>query len=287
MNGLITRSLRAAGAVALVLLVMAPATAQEGRPPRYLGPDGNPLPLQSPDEVRDFLRTAPILEIEDLSEGITRPRRLTLQEGKVRARAVFKSVDLEREALRLRGGNEYAGFYDRSTAEIAAYEMAVLLGIHMIPPTVLRNVQGEEGAVQLWVEDAMTETERSRRDLDPPDHQQWRRQHQIMDFFDALVHNADRNTGNRLIDADWQLWMIDHTRAFQRPRGRNTFPEVQQVPRFLWERFQQLDEEDVRARLSPYLSHLQMASLLGRRRDLEEHVRLLIEERGEGAVIIP
>lgn len=275
-------------ALLLIALAVCAAPAAAGQSPtlRYLGPDGAPLALQSEDAVREFLRTAPILAVEDLSSGITKPRRLTLAQGRVRARAIFKSVDLEREALRLQDGAAYAAFYDRATSEVAAYELAVLLGLHMIPPTVFREIEGEAGTVQLWVEDAMTGSERERQALEPPDTRHWVRQHRAMEFFDGLVHNSDRNGGNWLVDSLWNVWMIDHTRAFQRPRGRNEFSHVQQVPRLLWERFLTVGANEIRARLSPYLDHLQMASLLRRRNDLESHVRELILRRGEGAVLV-
>ena len=39
-----------------------------------------------------------------------------------------------------------------------------------------------------------------------------------MRLFDSLIFNDDRNPGNYLFDADWKLWMIDHSRAFQMRR---------------------------------------------------------------------
>ena len=36
-----------------------------------------------------------------------------------------------------------------------------------------------------------------------------------MRAFDQLIYNFDRNLGNLLIDKDWTIWMIDHTRAFK------------------------------------------------------------------------
>ena len=52
--------------------------------------------------------------------------------------------------------------------------------------------------------------------IQPPNDQQWQKQVQMMNVFDALIYNTDRNRGNILITPDWRLWMIDHTRAFRR-----------------------------------------------------------------------
>ena len=35
-----------------------------------------------------------------------------------------------------------------------------------------------------------------------------------MKLFDQLIANIDRNQGNLLYDADWHLFLIDHSRAF-------------------------------------------------------------------------
>ena len=49
----------------------------------------------------------------------------------------------------------------------------------------------------------------------------------VVRLFDQLIYNTDRNLGNLLIDKDWRLWMIDHTRAFK----TFTEPEEPQEPR--------------------------------------------------------
>ena len=36
-----------------------------------------------------------------------------------------------------------------------------------------------------------------------------------MRVFDELIANTDRNLGNMLIDRQWKLWLIDHSRAFR------------------------------------------------------------------------
>ena len=34
-------------------------------------------------------------------------------------------------------------------------------------------------------------------------------------LFDQLIYNVDRNLGNLVIDKNWTIWMIDHSRAFR------------------------------------------------------------------------
>ena len=183
-------------------------------------------------------------------------------------------------------GDVFAAFYDSARFEVAAFELARLYGIDMIPPVVERRIDGTPGTVQLWVENSMTDAERARQSLSPPEAGRWRRQRLIMRAFDALVHNSDRNTGNSLIDADWNLWMIDHTRTFQRPRGAYDFAKIVQVPRSFWSALRTVPEHQIRDAVRAILEPLQIASLLDRRKALVEHLQQLIEVRGEEAVVL-
>lgn len=174
-------------------------------------------------EIVGFLRTAQVLEHERLPVGTNRSERVTLARGAIRARAIFRVVAVRKGPIRLRRGEEYVEFFDRGIHEVAAYELARMLGLDTIPPTVLRTIDGQQGSLQLWVENSFTESERIESGRRPPYVARWRRQQAAMRVFDALVANTDRNSGNSLYDADWNLWMIDHTRAFQRLRGNPDF----------------------------------------------------------------
>lgn len=274
--------------IGVALLCFATDSLAAQAPPQrqWLGEDGTPLPFTSDAEVTEFLRTADVVSRRELDIGTTRPDLLILERGSVRARAVFRDVDKHRERTKLPDGGDYAMFYDRAIHEVAAYELGLLLGLDLIPPTVERYMGGQRGTVQLWIEGAMTEGQRKERGLQPPVLRRWRYQQQIMRVFDALVHNSDRNSGNSLVDGQWNLWMIDHTRAFQRPRGAIEFPTINQLPATLWDAMQRLDRDLTRERLSRYLEPLQIASMFRRHARLIEHVRRLIAERGEEAVLL-
>ena len=65
--------------------------------------------------------------------------------------------------------------------------------------------------MDLWIENvAMDEVERLKRKAEDPDKDRWSRQYVIMQVFDQLIANTDRNQTNILYDRDWKLWMIDH-----------------------------------------------------------------------------
>ena len=51
--------------------------------------------------------------------------------------------------------------------------------------------------------------------LTAPNQVTWRQEYAILQVFDQLIYNTDRNLGNLVITTDWRVWMIDHTRAFR------------------------------------------------------------------------
>ena len=61
----------------------------------------------------------------------------------------------------------------------------------------------------------MTERERLRQGTLGPNPAQAYEQHYTMYVLDELIRNDDRNQGNMLWTTDWNLWLIDHTRAFR------------------------------------------------------------------------
>ncbi len=166
--------------------------------------------------MEDFLLRAEIVEIEDVGEGITEPKRLTLERGGERHRAIFKDVDVAIDGL-VRADRLELGFSDRYAYEVAAYRLDRLTGIGLVPVTVVREVAGETGSVQLWIEDVTTLAEAVN---DP--------QAKVQNFdllverlgmmyvLDALIYNVDRNFSNVLFDLDRDVFHpIDHSRAFR------------------------------------------------------------------------
>ncbi len=59
------------------------------------------------------------------------------------------------------------------------------------------------------------EVERVQKKIQPPDADSWGREVQVMHVFDQLIFNTDSNATNMLIDKQWHIWLIDHSRAFR------------------------------------------------------------------------
>jgi len=222
-----------------------------------------------------------------LPKGATRPEKVLLKKDGLRLHAIFRSYrrTQERAVDPLTGFEQYGDFTDSAISEAAAYELASLLDLPFIPPTVRRTLHNREGTLQLWIEDAQTAEQYIENGTAPPNADWWRGVQQTLTIFDNLVFNPDRHGGNLLIDADWAVWFIDHTRAFQRRRELRSPEHIKFAERRLWRRLQTVTDDDIKARLSPYLGGREIMTLLARRARLVAHIEGLIDHRGEDAVL--
>jgi len=226
-------------------------------------------------DYEDCLRTAPIERIEDIGQGITKPRRAFFRPGGVAASAIVKVLPRQR----------MNGFWESYQAEVAAYVLDRILRLDMVPVTVERRIDGDLASVQLWID-------RTRLLSDvgadvPPRPYEWARQVRRQRVFDALIANIDRNAGNMLVDEDWHMILIDHSRAFI----KNETPfldKITAVDRPLYEAVKALDEATLDEQLKPWLfGRGSVRDLLKRRDKIVEKLEKLARERGEAAVFTP
>jgi hypothetical protein len=255
------RHFRARG-LALVLVFLGAALAPQrgaaqgaASPPEttrhvWLDVEGEPLPFQSDAEILEVLRSAPVVSRQTIPVGVNKPQELVLEKDGTRLRAAFRVVDKKQKNVRI-GERYYFDFRDSYRHEPAAYELARWLGLDSVPPAVLRTLDGKDGSVQIWVENA---------------------------------RNTDRNSGNVLVGQDYRLWLIDHTRAFQPERQLLNPETLARIKRSVWNRLVAMSEDDLVGLLGDFLDHAQVSALAKRRDLLIEHVEGLVAERGEGAV---
>jgi len=260
------------------------ATAQE-ETPRWVDVNGKVLPFQEDDAISEFLRSADIVGNEKIEVGITAPRQLTLEGSGVRVSAAFRYVDETHSRVRLADGTYFQKLRDYCGFEVAAYQISLMLDMDNVPPAVHRRIGRDDGTVQIWVEGTMMETERIDKELRAPNGLAWGRQVQEMLVLDELLGNVDRNPGNMLIDANWKVWLIDHTRAFQQGDELRNAGRIRMVRRAFWEALKSLDEDTVKATLSEELDGNNIKDMFKRRDLLVAHLQGLIDQRGEGAVV--
>jgi len=239
------------------------------------------------DEQKEaFLLKAQVVKSKPIGKGITSPWRLTLSDGTVTHDAAFVSVDERKAVMRFDRGNAEIGFRDTYHYDIAARELAKLIGLgDMIPVTVERNWRGHSGALSWWVPWKWDEEMRWKQNLHPPDVDAWNHQMYKVRVFTELVADADRNLGNLLITEDWRLWMIDFTRAFRLHHILKNPRDLTDCDRKLLEKLRQLDGTEVLARTKPHLTKDEVKAVMARRDKIGAHFEKLITQKGENAVL--
>jgi hypothetical protein len=221
-------------------------------------------------EYEAYLRAAPIARMAAVDTGVTRPKRIFFARGGLAESAAWKP---------LRPGF-HGGYFESYKSEIAAYELDKMLDLAMVPVVVERQLDGKYGAVVLWLDGVRTWTEV----LPLPKPASWSQQLARMKLFDDLIGNPDRNKGNLLVDRAWNLYLIDHSRAFLDDRGLPQ--EIEHVDSSLWARMEALDEASLMASVGTWLNKSQIKSMLARRDKIAAKIEALVKKNGRGAVFV-
>jgi hypothetical protein len=271
----ITRRTFLAGSAGLAL-----ARSLAGEEPKAGG-----LPLQG-QEAEEFLRAARVVASERVGTGITRPERVTLTADERTLRAIWKTVDVYKPGQqRMETGYEF-DFRDSWKSEVAAYELDKLLGLGLVPPTVERRLDNVRGSLQLWIEKAMTEDDRKKRNIDPPHLARWNNQLHCVRLFHQLTYNTDfRNIRNVLADPSFRVYAVDNSRAFRIQTELLAPEDLQCFSRTLLEKLRALDLPLLEEKLGPWVGTMQLEGLLARRDAILAIVERRIKEKGEGAVL--
>jgi hypothetical protein len=238
------------------------------------------------EQMRQFLLTAKVTGHKGTSKGVTSPARLTLSDGTLTHDAAFSRVNEKKPIMQFPGGRTELDFVDSYKYTLAANEIAELLGIeNMFPVTVEREWDHDMGALSWWMDVVMDEGDRLKKQINPPDSEAWAKQQYTMRVFTQLVDDTDRNVGNILIDKDWNIYLIDFTRAFRRPHELRAPQLLQRCDKNLLGRLRDLKVEDVKARISKWVPPREIESMMARRDALVALYDKLIAERGEARVL--
>jgi hypothetical protein len=240
----------------------------------------------SEEQMKDFLLNAKVIRAIQQGKGVTNPFRLTLSNGTLTHDGAFQSIDEFKATKTFDNGKSEMNFRDSYKYNIAAYELAKLLGLGgMMPVTVERKWDRRIGSLSWWLPAKMDEEKRRSRNIQPPDLNDWNRKLNKMAVFSELVYDTDRNGGNLLISEKWEIWMIDFSRAF-RLYARLQNPQLLTMcDRSLLEKLRQLDAAELAKNTKNWLTRPEIQGVMARRDIIVKLFESLIAEKGEKAVL--
>ncbi|MBZ5577440.1 MAG: hypothetical protein LAP40_12840 [Acidobacteriia bacterium] len=264
--------LAAAGTLLLPALVWGPARLRAADAGQSL----------TSEQKEEFLRNAHIEQEKDAKKGVTQTLRITLSDGKMTHDASVQRINESKAVFQAQDGTSEFNFKDTYKFNIAAWKLARLLGIDdMTPPSVERKYRGDPAAFTWWVDDVLMDEEtRSKQKASAPNTDAWNQEMYVVRVFDQLIFNTDRNLTNLLIDKQWHIWMIDHSRAFRMRHDLRESKNLVQCDRNLLAKMKTLDQATLKKELTPYLNGEEIKGLLARR----DAIVKFFEAKGESAL---
>ena len=238
-------------------------------------------------EKEEFLRTAKVVGRRGIGVGINNTVRVTLTAGGLTHDAHMQTVNIHKTSYRTNEGLEL-NFRDGYQFNVAAYKLDRLLGLNMVPVSIERKIAGTAGSLTWWVDDVlMMERDRYQKKMRVPPlkNAAWNDQMFQIRIFNELIYNTDANLGNILITKDWDVRIIDFSRAF-RVHNKLRAPENLRRcdPRVL-KGLRDLNMEVLQREMKGLLTKTEMKALLARRDKIVDFFEREIAAKGEEAVV--
>src|SRR5258708_1268562 len=256
---------------------------------------GGVIPLAAPaaddaaltkDQIKVFLQTAEVINSKPSTKGVTHPWRLTLSNGTLTHDASFQSIDEHKSEMKLESGKVEFAFADSYKYNIAAYQLAELIGLDdMLPVYVERKWQGKTGSLSWWLPVKMDDAERAQKKIEPPDPDKWNRQMFRIRVFDELVYDSDPNLTNVLIGEDWTVWRVDFSRAFRRNKELRAPKDLVKCDRQLLERLKALNADELAEKTKGYLTKDELNGVMARRDKIVATFQAMIAQKGEKEIL--
>jgi hypothetical protein len=266
--------------ILLGLLAAAPVPGEET-------PTAPSVSAPTSDADREaYLLKAEVAKRKPAPGGITNSERATLRQGGFEHDAHIQAHDEYKSTMSLSSGTEL-DFRDSFRNNVAAYRLDRMLGLRMIPVTVVRTIDRKPSSFTWWVDHVkMDEKKRYQEKISAPDTDAWNHQIFVVRVFDQLIYNVDRNLGNLLIDEDWRMWMIDHTRAFKVFKDLKTPKNLgDHCERKLLAALRRLDAATLKTEMKDLLAPPQIEGLLARRDRIVAYYDAKVAALGEDNVL--
>jgi hypothetical protein len=235
-------------------------------------------------QMEEFMHLGKIGRMKNIPKGVTLPLQATLEYNGVQHDAAVQTVNVAKPSFQTAKGAEL-NFKDYWGYNVAGYELAKILELNMLPPYVARNVNGQEASLSWWVNDSMMEIDRKNRKLEPPDLDSWNKQMYAVRVWHELIYDTDPNLTNILVSKDWQIWIIDCTRAFRIHKDLRDPKDLVQCDRRLLAKLRTLDKDMLKEKLSHWLTKTEIEALAVRSAKIVNYFDKEVAAKGEGAVL--
>jgi hypothetical protein len=251
----------------------------------WRAPAADDEPLNK-EQIKQFLQTADIVKSKPSSKGVTHPWRLTLSNGAITHDASFQAVDEHKPKMDLGNGKIETDFVDSYKYNIAAYQLAELVGLdYMLPVYVERKWEGKTGSLSWWLPIKMDDAERFEKKIEPPDADKWNQQMFRIRVFDELVYDTDANLTNVLIGPDWTVYRVDFSRAFRKSKDLRGEKNLVKCDRQLFEKLKALKADEVSEKTKRYLTKDEINGVMARRDKIVAKFNSLIAQKGEKEIL--
>ena len=184
------------------------ATNQRGEEVREFSPQLRSVGERSDDltarQLQELLSNGEILSVQKATVNLSRQVQVKVSDGEHTVDALF---------FESKNKGVYPG--------VAAYRLDRLLDLEMVPVTVKRAVEGDEGSLQFAPTNTTDERERSQSGEGGGAWCSLAEQWPSMYVFDALIYNEARTPYRILYDrSSWRLILSEHDRTFPTKKGR-------------------------------------------------------------------
>jgi len=231
---------------------------------------------QTPEEVEEFLRISTPLVVVPGAAGRTDPWKVRLESNGIIRWAQFKYIIRPRPAP----------IPDSFNYEIAAYELDKYLGLGFVPPAVQKTIKDTLGSLQIFIENAIRESDRKRENIAPSDPEAFEQAMADLKVFENLVYDACGNDKDTLVQKETgKIYRVDFSEAFAPENGTIPGCEILRCSRRLYQKLCDWDQETVTILLTDYLNEEEIRALHARQGTIVRMIREQIETRGESDVL--
>ncbi len=234
--------------------------------------------LDEPEEVEDYLRTAETVFHLPGGAGRTDPWKVRLDLAGTARWAQFKHVDRPRPAA----------LPDSYRYELAAYALDRYLGLGFVPPVVERTINDYNGSLQIFVDGAIRESERKRRDLDLERPEAFERAMADLKVFLNLVRDrcdAERDRDILIQNGTEKVFGVDFSQAFDPKADLVPGCDILRCSRDLYGKLRRWDPDAIDRIVGRLLNGDEVRALHARAGAIVGAIRDRIRLKGESAVL--